>query len=122
MLWGSESWTLTVAEKLKFRGVERSMLRRFAGPRRAPEEEWLTWIKRATKAAVQAADKAGIKSWVYQHARVKWNWAGHVARMEEAVVTDLRLHLGSLPLRGADVLASQGVSPTDLLRASYVPP
>ena len=82
LLWGSESWTLTVAEKQQLRGVERSMLRRFAGPRRGPGEDWLVWIKRATKLAVDAAEQAGVQSWVHQHLCAKWNWAGHVARME----------------------------------------
>ena len=82
-LWGAESWTLTVAEKLKVRGVERSMLRRFAGPRRATGEDWVSWVRRATKKATEAAERAGLKSWVFQHACAKWRWAGHVARMEE---------------------------------------
>lgn len=38
LLWGCESWTLSVAEKQKLRAVERSMLRKFAAPHRTTGE------------------------------------------------------------------------------------
>ena len=82
LLWGSESWTLTVAEKKKLRAVERSMLRRFAGPSRRTGEDWVPWVRRATRVAEEAAKAAGVKSWVHQHLLAKWRWAGHVARKD----------------------------------------
>ena len=57
------------------------MLRRFAGPRRMPDEDYVTWIRRSTRAAVIAAASAGVKCWVDAHLRAKWLWAGHVSRM-----------------------------------------
>ena len=82
LLWGCESWTLSVAEKQKLRAVERSMLRKFAAPRRTTGEEWVSWVRRATRIATDRANCAGVKSWVQQHLETKWRWAGHVARME----------------------------------------
>jgi len=81
LLWGAESWTLTMAEKRKIRGMQRSMLRRFAGPRRQPDEDFVVWIRRATRAAIEAATSAGVNCWVIDHLKAKWCWAGHLARM-----------------------------------------
>ena len=55
----------------------------FASPARSAEEDYLTWIRRATHEAVGAAKKAGSQSWIEQHAKSKWLWAGHVARKEQ---------------------------------------
>ena len=57
------------------------MLRRIAGPGRAPGEEWVKWIQRSTRAARQAAKDAKIRFWLEAHLRSKWCWAGHVIRM-----------------------------------------
>ena len=81
LLWGAESWTLTVTEKKRIRSMQRSMLRRFAGPRRQTDEDFLTWIRRSTRAAVEAAAAAGVRCWVKEHLRAKWSWAGHLGRM-----------------------------------------
>ena len=81
LLWGAESWTLTVAEKRRVRSLQRSMLRRFAGPKRQADEDFLVWIRRSTRAAVLAAESAGVRCWRIEHPRAKWSWAGHLARM-----------------------------------------
>ena len=60
MLWCCESWTLTQAEKQRMQTVQNDMLRRIAGPRRGAEEEWLTWIKRSTRAARKHAKDARV--------------------------------------------------------------
>ena len=82
-LWGAESWTLTAVEKRRIRSMQRAMLRRFAGPRRLPEEDFIPWIRRSTKIATEAATSAGVNCWVEDHLRSKWRWAGHLARMRE---------------------------------------
>ena len=61
--------------------MQRSMLRRFAGPRRRPDEDFVSWIRRSTRAATQTADAAGVRCWVMEHLKAKWCWAGHLARM-----------------------------------------
>ena len=83
LLWGAESWTLTVAEKKALQAVQRSMLRRFAAPRKRAEEEWLAWIRRATHIALANAETARVHCWVKEHLRMKWRWAGHLARMRK---------------------------------------
>ena len=80
-LWCNESWLLTKVEKRLLRSTQNNMLRRIAGPRRKPEEQWVDWVKRSTREARHAAKKAGIRFWVESHLRSKWCWAGHVLRM-----------------------------------------
>ena len=80
-LWCSESWTLSVAQKRNLRAVQRSMLRRIAGPRRHAEEDYLTWIRPATKTADERAREAGCDCWLKQFLRKKWAWGGSVMRM-----------------------------------------
>ena len=83
LLWGAESWTLTVAEKKKIRGMQRSMLRRFAGPRHEADEDFVSWIRRSTRAAMEAARSSGVNRWVINHLKAKLCWAGHLACMRE---------------------------------------
>ena len=82
LLWCSESWLLTQNEKRLLRSTQNHMLRRIAGPRRAPDELWIDWIKRSTPAAKKLAAEAGIRFWISAHLRSKWSWAGHVVRMD----------------------------------------
>ncbi len=58
------------------------MLRRFAGPRRNTNEDYVTWIIRATGEAEHARDSSCVKSWMEAVLAKKWSWAGHVARMD----------------------------------------
>ena len=65
------------------RAVQRHFLRKIAGPRRAPNEEYVDWIRRATKIAVTKAKEAGIECWLTQFLHMKWKWAGKVCNMTE---------------------------------------
>ena len=80
-LWCSESWTLTVAQKRHLRAVRRGFSRRIAGPRRAPEQDYVSWIQNATKKAEERARDAGVDCWLKQVLRRRWDWAGRLARM-----------------------------------------
>ena len=80
-LWCSESWLLTQAETRRLRATQNQMLRRIVCPRRRPEEDHIQWIKRSTKASIGAAKNAGIRFWLEEHYRSKWQWAGHIIRM-----------------------------------------
>ena len=82
-LWCCESWLLTQNEKRLLQTAQHAMLRRIAGPRRKPGEEWVEWIKRSTRQAVRAAKDAGIRFWRDAHLKAKWTWAGHVFRMAD---------------------------------------
>ena len=81
LLWGAESWTLTAKQKRQLRSVQREMLRRIVRIRRQPQEEWIDWVKRATKVAEELANKAGTACWIRRHLQMKWRWAGRIARM-----------------------------------------
>ena len=56
------------------------MLRRMIGPKRFEGEQWVAWIKRATRKVVLQADQCKVRNWTRAHAMMKWSWAGHVAR------------------------------------------
>ena len=81
-LWCSESWTLTVAQKRHLRAVQRRFLRQIAGPRRAPDQEYIPWIKQSTKQAEVKARDAGVECWLTDALRRKWVWAGKLVRAE----------------------------------------
>ena len=81
-LWCAESWTLTVRQKRRIRSTQRAMLRAMFGPGRIPNEDYLSWIKRATKAAEARARQAGMQCWLRRQLSMKWAWAGKIIRME----------------------------------------
>ena len=81
VLWCSESRVLTKSEKRLLQSTQRKMLRRIAGPRRRPEEDWVQWVRRSTRAALKEAREANVRLWLETHLRSKWSWAGHVLRM-----------------------------------------
>ena len=83
VLWCCESWNLSILQKRRLQTVERSMLRRFAAGRRRPAEEYIDWIRRATREAETARNATGLRSWPHMASFRKWSWAGHVARMQE---------------------------------------
>jgi hypothetical protein len=60
--------------------ARRSMLRKIVGQKRAPDEDYLTWLPRVTHKAENIASSSGVRDWAQEHNRMKWNWAGHVAR------------------------------------------
>jgi len=82
-LWCSESWSVTKEERLHIQSVQNEMLRRIAGPKRRPDEDWVEWVIQSTRAARQRAKDAGVRMWVESHLRAKFLWAGHVMRMDD---------------------------------------
>ena len=81
VLWCCETWALTVAELHELKTTQRTMLRKFAAPRRAPDDTWVSWVRRATQIAGKEAHAAGLEPWVEKHLATKWTWAGHISRM-----------------------------------------
>jgi len=81
LLWANNSWTLTQSEKKRIRTTQTAMVRKIVAVRRKPDEEYVSWMKRATNRARQEAADAGVADWQKQHLMAKWRWAGHVARM-----------------------------------------
>ena len=48
-------------------------------------ENYIDWIRRATRIALHELTRAGLEDWVSVQRRWKWRWAGHSARR-----TDMR--------------------------------
>ena len=117
MLWCCESWLITQPEKRLLKTTLHAMLRRIAGPRRRPLEDWLDWIKRSTRQAVAAARKLGIRLWHEAHLRVKWNWAGHVLRMSPD-----RLARRATVWRDSSWQATEMLLPASLRIPDEIPP
>ena len=78
--WCCESWTPRAEELRQLETARRSMLRKIVCPNRGPTEDWLDWVKRATRRALDWASRAGVREWGGFHFERKWRWAGHVAR------------------------------------------
>ena len=81
MLWCSDSWLITQREKQLLKSTQHSMLRKIAGGRKRPSEDWLDWLKRSTRRAVAAAKEHNIRMWNEAHLSQKWKWAGKVMQM-----------------------------------------
>ena len=81
VLWCAESWKLTVEEKKRLRATQRSMLRKMVCPNRRPDEDYISWIKRATKKAEEKARAAGVGCWVEAFLTAKWRWAHKIMNM-----------------------------------------
>ena len=47
------------------------------------EESWVDWIRRATRNAEGHLRRLKIEDWVTKSRRMKWSWAGHVARRND---------------------------------------
>ena len=80
VLWSCQSWTPRVEELKSLRSTQRAMMRKIVGQGRAPEEDWIPWIRRTTKKACDMANECKVRDWVTAHFAGKWSWAGHVAR------------------------------------------
>ena len=79
-LWCAESWTLREQDCRFLRTAQNKMLRRIVQVRMSPQEDYVSWIQRATRRARKVAADSGVKFWDKRHLELKWFWAGHVAR------------------------------------------
>ena len=59
------------------------MMRKIVGTRPGATEDWVSWIRRATKIAKTWGTKSGVRRWTEAHAKAKWEWAGHATRRGE---------------------------------------
>ena len=55
------------------------MLRMILGARRLPDEDWVTYVKRTTKAAEVYVENLGYYDWIITQRSRKWRYAGRVA-------------------------------------------
>ena len=80
LLWCAESWTLRQEDAQALKSAQNKMLRSITGIRRRPDEEYVSWIQRATRKARSLASAHGVRFWDVTYGRLQWRWAGHVAR------------------------------------------
>jgi hypothetical protein len=77
VLYGCETWSLTLGEKHRLRVFENRVLRRIFGPKR---EEEVSWRKLHNDKLHSLYSSPNIVRVIKSR---KMRWAGHVARMEE---------------------------------------
>ena len=78
VLYGCETWSLTLREGRKLRVFENMVLRRIFGPRRDEVTgEWRRWHNEELNDLYSSPNTV----WVIKSRRMRW--AGHVARMGE---------------------------------------
>jgi hypothetical protein len=78
VLYGCETWSLTVREKCKLRVYEDRMLRRIFGPKR--DEVTVEWRRLHNKDLHAPYSSPNIIRMIKPR---RLRWAGHVARMSE---------------------------------------
>ncbi|CAK0876937.1 unnamed protein product [Prorocentrum cordatum] len=95
VLYASSTWTLTAAEERKLRSTQRRMLRQMVGIGRLPDEDWVEYIRRATRASMQISERSGVDDWVSMFWKQKWTLAGKLSSP-----TDRRWCAGKKPRKG----------------------
>jgi len=78
VLYGCETWSLTLREERKLRVFENRVLRRILGPRRDEvTEQWRRWHNEELNDLHSSPNIVRVIKWR------RMRWAGHVARMGE---------------------------------------
>ena len=77
MLYGCETWSLTLREESRLRGFENRILRRIFGPKRDVDGEWRRLHNEDRHSLYRSPNMVrAIKS-------RRLRWASHIARMKE---------------------------------------
>ena len=74
---------MTADRQRQLRVAQRRMLRKIIQTPRTTQEDWITYLKRATTIADNLAAESGVERWVAAQRRRKWRWGGHVLRMQD---------------------------------------
>ena len=77
MLYGCETWSLTLREECRLRVFENRILKRIFGPKRDKNGQW----RRLHNEELHGLYRSSNIVWVNISRRLRW--AGHAARMEE---------------------------------------
>ena len=92
VLYGCVSCSMTKEREHLLRTAQRKMVRKIVGTKparmtdeqgEASLEDYVLWIKRATRKAEEALAKHSVPCWVEESYRRKYRWAGHVARRDD---------------------------------------
>ena len=79
VLYACGTWTMTVERERRFNVTRRRMLRWMIRTARAHDEDWVTYIKRATHTSEELASSLGSVRWVVLQRKRKWQFAGKAA-------------------------------------------
>ena len=77
VLYGCETWSLTLREKCRLRVFENRILRPIFGPTRDENEEWIRLHNEELHSLYRSPNIVRVMN------SRRLRWAGHVARMEE---------------------------------------
>ena len=81
VLYGCETWSLTLKEEYRLRVFENRILRRIFGQKRDENREW----RRLHNEELHSLYRSPNIVRVIKSRRIRW--AGHVARMEEGMLS-----------------------------------
>ena len=79
-LYGSACWTLTKDMEHLLASTRRRMLRSMLCKHRRPDEDWIDFVRRATKESEASAQSGGARDWVILCSERKRSFAGKTAR------------------------------------------
>ena len=77
MLYGSETWSLTLREESRLRVFENMILRRISGPKRDENGEWRKLHNEELHSMYRSPNTVRVNK------SRRLRWAGHVTRIEE---------------------------------------
>ena len=108
VLYGCTTWALTERLQNKLQVTRRRMLRYVLRVFRCKvdgdDEEWVSYMQRATRKIERLTLELGMKDWVEIHRRRKWQFAGKLARQTDSrwshLLLDWKLNLGHGRSRG----------------------
>ena len=80
ILYACGTWTMTVESDNLLRTARRKMLRWMVQVRRAPDEDWVEYIRRATHRCEELATVHGATDWIELQRKRKLKLAGQTAR------------------------------------------
>ena len=83
MLYGAGTWAMTKGREAQLRTVQRKMLRsirsRQSHVKFETTEEYVEWVRAATRKAEAIMSQHNVEDWVKTQRAEQWDWAGKVA-------------------------------------------
>ena len=78
-LYSCGTWALTADMERKLRSTRRKMIRWIVCVPRRVDEDWVTYIQRATRKSDELAEKCSITDWIVLYRQRKWRLAEKAA-------------------------------------------
>lgn len=83
VLYGCAAWTMTMEAEQMLKSTRRRMLRWMTGVSRTTDEDWVTYVRRATHHREALATAHAAQDWVDLQRKRKWKLAGQTARQSD---------------------------------------